>query len=238
MKIGIFQDIHANLPAFASSMAFFKTQACTLVYHVGDLVGIGPYPKEVMESASMIPNLKFVMGNHDYWYAYGVPEPKPAYMSEEEAEHHNWTQMQIGETYREFVKGWAYNECLDYGEGCRIVFQHYALEEGTDKFRAIIQTPNAPDLDQLFEGIKADYVFYGHQHLASDVQGKSRYVNLGSAGCFDHALARVGILEVDSGGLSLKQYSVPYDDNGLLEAFEEKEVPARDLIKKVFIVRE
>jgi predicted phosphodiesterase len=70
MKIGIFQDIHSNLPAFEKGVEFFTERKCSSIFHVGDLIGIGPYPKETVEMANSIKNMKFIMGNHDYWYAY------------------------------------------------------------------------------------------------------------------------------------------------------------------------
>lgn len=46
MKIGVFTDLHANLPALKAAIAFFEEQACGRIIHVGDLIGIGPYPQE------------------------------------------------------------------------------------------------------------------------------------------------------------------------------------------------
>ncbi len=57
MKIGIFQDVHANLPAFDSALRFFAENQCSKIYHVGDLIGIGPHPNEVLRSALSMPKL-------------------------------------------------------------------------------------------------------------------------------------------------------------------------------------
>ena len=59
MKIGIFQDVHANLPAFDKAVRFFREQECDVIYHVGDLIGIGPHPREVMEQAMAISNMRY-----------------------------------------------------------------------------------------------------------------------------------------------------------------------------------
>lgn len=45
MKIGVFQDVHANLLALETALAFFNKNDCDEVIHVGDLIGIGPFPK-------------------------------------------------------------------------------------------------------------------------------------------------------------------------------------------------
>lgn len=68
MKIGIFQDIHANLPALKRSLQFFQEKGCDQIIHCGDLIAIGPYSAEVMLLARSVENLTCIMGNHDYWY--------------------------------------------------------------------------------------------------------------------------------------------------------------------------
>lgn len=88
MNIGIFQDLHANLPALKKALEVFRDHQCSRIYHVGDLIGIGPYPKEVIDMALSIPEMEFIMGNHDHWYTYGLPQPIPDYMNGEEVAHH------------------------------------------------------------------------------------------------------------------------------------------------------
>jgi len=70
MKIGIFQDIHANLLALKKAIEVCKEQQCSKIYHVGDLIGLGPYPKEVFDLANSIDEMEFIMGNHDHWFAF------------------------------------------------------------------------------------------------------------------------------------------------------------------------
>jgi predicted phosphodiesterase len=237
MTIGIFQDLHANLPALRKALDIFREHQCSGIYHVGDLIGIGPYPREVMELASSIPKMAFIMGNHDYWYAYGLPHPVPSYMSKEEVAHHSWTHQQLGETYRSSVQQWSWVKNLSFSNGNKIVFQHYGLNEEKNWFQALIKKPGTRDLDRMFGKTQADIIFYGHDHNASDLIGNSRYTNLGSAGCFDKAEVRIGILKVTNDHLDLEKYSIPYEDGELIRAFEERQVPARAFIKRTFLKR-
>ena len=46
-----------NLPALRKVISFFRKQGCDQIYHVGDLIGIGPHPKECMEFALSISEL-------------------------------------------------------------------------------------------------------------------------------------------------------------------------------------
>lgn len=90
----------------------------------------------------------------------------------------------------------------------------------------------------MFEDVQSDLVFYGHHHESSDIKGRRRYVNLGSAGCYDRAESRIGLIEIQGEKLSLKKESLVYEDKELLEEFERRKVPAREFIKKVFMKRE
>lgn len=232
MKIGIFQDVHANLPAFKKAIHFFRENECSKIFHVGDLIAIGPYPKEVMELALTIEELVFVMGNHDYWFAYGVPESK----EKVEKAHQIWTHQQIGEEFKSIVQQWNFVEELNV-HNRKIRFQHYGIDDDARWFKDFVLPVERAGLDKLFDGIDAEIIFYGHNHESSDVQGNSRYVNLGSAGCHDKPEVRLGILEIDEDKLVLDKFSLAYNDDGLMEAFDIREVPARDFIRKTFIKR-
>lgn len=238
MKIGIFHDIHANLPALKKAIEFFRSQQCEKIYHVGDLIGIGPYPREVVELSFSITEMNFIMGNHDYWYAFGIPKPRPKLMNEEEEQHQNWTHQQIGKNYKSRMQRWKFIEKLNLPNDKSITFQHYGYDERTNWFKAHIKYPTTSDLDKMYDNDDSDMIFYGHNHLESDIQGRCRYVNLGSAGCFSKPEIRLGILEISNQNMKLSKFSIPYDDNGLMEAFETRQVPARKFITKVFITRD
>ncbi len=237
MKIGIFQDAHANLPAFKKAIEIFKQHNCSKIYHVGDLIGIGPHPKEVFELANSIKELELIMGNHDYWFAFGIPIPQPKYMSDEEVEHQKWNHKQIGEEKRIIVQSWKFVVELELEHKRKITFMHYGYDEKTNWFRDYVKVPNREKLDVLFKGVDSEIIFYGHNHEASDIRGKSRYVNLGSSGCYNKSEVRLGVLEVKENSLILKKLSVEYNDNGLMEDFEIRKVPARDFITNTFITR-
>ncbi len=176
------------------------------------------------------------MGNHDYWYAHGVPNPKPDTMTEEEVRHHAWSHGQIGNGPKKSVAQWKFHEELTTAHG-KIRFQHYGINRRTHWFEAIIKIPDRNQLNRLFAGANAAMIFYGHNHQPSDIRSETRYVNLGSAGCYDRPEVRLGILHVTPKTLRLTKYSVPYEDNGLMEAYDERCVPAKDYIRKNFITR-
>lgn len=235
MKIGIFTDIHGNLPALEKSIERFQELKCDEIIHLGDMIGIGPYPKECLELSLSIKEMKFIMGNHDYWYCNGLPTPNE--MNNGELSHHKWIHNEIGESYKESVKAWKLNIEYEYYQNKKITFRHYGLNKEKSLFKSIIKNPTAKELDEIFEDVESEIIFYGHEHQSSDKKGRSRYVNLGSAGCFDKPKSRIGILEIQADKLILRKESLEYNDKKLLKEFEKRKVPERDFILNVFMKR-
>lgn len=64
MKIALFSDIHANLPAFEAFLKDLDSRKPDVVYCMGDLVGYNVWPNEIIEEIRKrsIPTLA---GNHD-----------------------------------------------------------------------------------------------------------------------------------------------------------------------------
>ena len=135
------------------------------------------------------------------------------------------------------AQDWAFEEKLELRNSKGIVFMYYGLDRKAKWFKSFLKTTTVANLDQLFAEESADLIFYGHQHIASDFTGRSRYVNLGSAGCFDKAEVRLGILHISEDGFKLEKHSLSYDDEGLMEAYDLRQVPARDFIRTNFLTR-
>jgi len=153
---------------------------------------------------------------------------------EEWLKHYNWTYEQAGETNKSLVKKWPFKKEIKSDFGKTITFQHYGIDKQTNWFKDVLRTPNRSDLDELFKELNSNFVFYGHNHKASDIQGNSRYVNLGSAGSYYKPEVRLGILDLSQEELVLEKHAIRYDDTGLMEEFEKKQVPARSIVKNAF----
>lgn len=237
MRIGVFTDLHANLPALKKAIEVFQSHRCDRIIHVGDLIGIGPYPAECIELALATHNMEFVMGNHDYWYAHGLPDPVPGYMHPDEEAHQRWTHAQIGTTHQPTLQNWPFSMSIVTPGMQQITFVHYALNSDKTWFRTLIKNPEDRDIKQLFQEIEGDYIFYGHQHSPHDCKGNRRLINLGSAGCYHQSTVRIAILDCNQSSVEIKKISIEYDDDGLLEEFDRRDVPAKTFIRKVFITR-
>lgn len=169
------------------------------------------------------PNTRLLMGNHDEYFAFGVPEPQPVWMSDNEWTHQQWTNAQLDAGLRDDIASWPYTYELALGEGTAH-FCHYARRADDSDFASIINEPSPSDLDRLF-GDEAEVNFYGHHHPRSDVRGASRYINPGALGCNSVPEARFAILTIahdDSWEVEL--HAVPYDRSRLIRAY--RDVPA------------
>ncbi|HWG85043.1 MAG TPA: metallophosphoesterase, partial [Deinococcales bacterium] len=66
MRTLVLGDIHANAPALEAVLAHARAQRFDDVVFVGDAVGYGPHPVEVLDWLQAL-NARCVLGNHDVW---------------------------------------------------------------------------------------------------------------------------------------------------------------------------
>jgi predicted phosphodiesterase len=237
-RIAVITDAHANLPALDAALAAIRGDGVVAVYHTGDAIGIGPFPAEVLDRLLHEPRMRSVMGNHDAWFAFGLPCPRPAWMGEGELAHQHWVHAQLDPALRAVVAAWPWIREEDIG-GAPVAFLHYALDETGRGFVDPVPDPDPTSMDRLFALRRARLVFYGHLHYPSPVTpnivGRARYVNPGALGCSREPLARYALVDVDRKGASRLVFrAVPYEPCPLFDAFEEREVPDRAFIIATF----
>jgi len=234
MKIAVLTDIHANLPALRAALDEIALIGCDKIVHTGDLIGIGPHPRECMELMFERPDVLYVMGNHDAKFASGLPPVRPPQMSSRVYVHHRWTHEQLDPAMRDVVAEWPYaitKSCA----GVRFAFQHYGWNVATQRFADVIDDPTASDLDRMFGGKNHDVVFYGHHHPKHEEQGLAHYINPGALGCSDEPVARFAVVELQGDGTyEISHHAAPYNPCVLFEAYEAREVPQREFFYENF----
>ena len=235
-RVGVIADAHANLPATRVALDALKSAGCDVVVHVGDAVALGPYPDEVV-SLLVEAEVRCVMGNHDEWSAFGLPEPPPPWLPEPAIAHQRWTRRQLSDGHRDAMKSWPYTLSLKCGE-VTVVFIHYARRDGEWSDDEPSAQPSGSDFGRLFAGVAGDVVVFGHVHHEYDLtDGARRFLNPGSVGCHEQPEARALVLTPASSAVSVATLAVRYEDAELLRAFEERQVPWRDFILRTFIRR-
>ena len=72
-RVAIVSDIHSNLEALIAVLKDIESKRCRRIYCLGDLIGYGPNPNEVIDIARS--SFEFViMGNHDDAIGYKIPK--------------------------------------------------------------------------------------------------------------------------------------------------------------------
>jgi len=234
MRIAVLTDIHANLPALKAVLDDVQRRGCERVYHAGDLIAIGPYPAEVVDLA-MSSGMRCVLGNHDELFLKGIPlDPTPG-MDDDELRHQHWTHSRLDKGRRDFIRGFPYS-LREEIEGVKLTVVHFALTREGDGFRSVNPRGSDEEILGLFEDTPGDVVCFGHLHgrRFSREFGGRHFLNPGAVGCSHQGEACYAMLEVSGGRFTIEECRVKYERGALLERYRELEIPAREVILRVF----
>ena len=233
-RIAVITDVHANLPALDAAFAEIDRLGADAIYHTGDVIGIGPYPAECVDRLLARQATQLLMGNHDAWFAFGLPDESVPWMAPAEREHQVWVHAQLDPGLKSVVAGWPYSSSLRI-EGLRLDFLHYPLNDAGG-FR-VPQELTAESASALFQMPTSTLVFFGHDHRHWNLTGGStHFVNPGSLGCSRDPVARFAMVEVESGGTWAVSFrGAPYDPDPVYRALDHRQVPARDFIRRTFL---
>ena len=210
MKVMVISDLHANLAALeAVTREAFDRLIC-----LGDLVGYGPAPTEVIR---FIREHAFVAirGNHDNALALDVdcqcsPANKP--LAEATLAYH-----------RTVLRGEDLNwlRTLPISAEFKLDGYRFAAFHGTprDPLYGYEITPDLPDeqLREEIDGVRADFILLGHTHLPMVRGIGSRVVvNAGSVGQPRDGIPEASYAIIEDGIVELKRCG--YDLHRTVEA--------------------
>jgi putative phosphoesterase len=168
MKIALFSDIHANLPALEAFFADVTTHQPDQIFCLGDLVGYNIWPNEVIREIRR-RGIPVIAGNYDYGIGRASDECGCAYKSEEEKANgavsiactNEWIQPEerryLGDLPRhirldfELQEGVPISLLLVHGSPRKI--NEYLFEDREEK-----------SLLRILESAGADILCFGHTH--------------------------------------------------------------------------
>lgn len=179
MRIALFSDIHANLPALEAFFIDVGLKKPDVIYCLGDLVGYNIWPNEVISEIRKRA-VTCISGNHDVMVQNlsGDPDGK------------NYAYQIIGEDERSFLKSLPFHIRIEFapesGKKFSILLVHGSTESNTEY---IFEDINEDYLLGMLGKVNADVLCCAHTHLPYHrtilkPDGSKNYhiINTGSAG--------------------------------------------------------
>lgn len=167
MKIALFSDIHANLPALEAFFASIEQQKPDAIYCLGDLVGYNIWPNEIINEIRS-RGIPTIAGNYDYGVGRTSDDCGCAYKTDEEkangAVSISYTNQVVGEKERAYLRALPahirvefqlnqdkLNLLLVHGSPRRV--NEYLFEDREEK-----------SLLRIMQDADADIMCFGHTH--------------------------------------------------------------------------
>lgn len=152
MRYAIVSDIHANIRAWEAVLADIRTQGVDVIVCLGDVVGYGPKPAEVLEAVRSVTD-HFVLGNHD---AAAVGMMDYSIFNDHARQAIEWTITELSSDAKQFLS--SVPLAIEAGE---LLFVHAEIAE-PGRFDYIDSVEIAKE---NFAASKHFATFVGHTHL-------------------------------------------------------------------------
>lgn len=153
MKYLVFSDIHSNLEAFKKLLATKKSKNVDAFIFLGDLVGYGPNPNEVIDLFREQNSVHYIRGNHDKVIAdlesSSLFNPVAAFSAE-------WSKVQLNEQNQKFLKN------LKKGP---LVVDHFITLSHGSTFDEDYYVFSIFEAAESFKFMDTSIGFFGHTHF-------------------------------------------------------------------------
>ncbi|MFC0904955.1 metallophosphoesterase family protein [Clostridium sp. MT-14] len=216
MKIAIISDIHGNLEALREAFSNIEKRKADTVICLGDLVGYGPYPNEVVEFIREKRILN-ILGNYDA----AVLEKKFNYIRNNRINEFcmPWTAGELKEENRAYLKSLPGEIDLQFLDK-KICFVH-----GSTRSINEYLLENSREASEVMETFAGDVLVCAHTHIPCESRyGSKILINDGSIG-----KPKIGrpngtyvLMDVKDGGVYAELVEFTYDYEKTAAAMEQK----------------
>lgn len=246
MKIALFSDIHANLPALEAFFEDVDSRQPDAIYCLGDLVGYNTWPNEVI-NAIRTRKIPTIAGNYDFGIGRAIDDCGCAYKTDQEKAN---GAVSISFT-NELVKPEERKYLRTLPAHIRVEFQlnndtlHLLLVHGSPRKinEYLFEDRDEKSMLRIMQEADADILCFGHTHkpyhriLEVPEAGGTRYrhaINIGSVGKPKDGDPRGGyvLLHIDENSSVLNKESVQvafirftYDVEKAAKAVEDSPLP-------------
>ena len=234
MKIAVFSDIHGNIEALNRVLEDIKREDVDKIYCLGDLVGYGPYPNEVID-VIRDNEIETVMGNYDQGVGFDLDDCGCAYKTKAKQKLGDrslaWTQREVTDENKEFLKSLKENIKFE-AAGKKVLLVHGSPRKIN---QYLFFNHPAKSIKRMMDQYEADIMITGHTHLPYIKKIEDKIIiNDGSVGKqkpFNKEQetysieAKYIIVEVDEDSVNTELRSLPYDYEKIAQAINDSELP-------------
>lgn len=222
-QITIFGDIHGNLPALEAVFADIEARGLHDLYCLGDLVGYGTFPNEVV-SLIRERNIPTLMGNYDQGVGNSSDDCGCAYKAEIDRKRGElsiaWSNAHTTDGNKAFLRSLPAHIPLQM-DALKVLLVHgsprkvneYLFEDRPDEY-----------FERIMDAAEADVLVCGHTHLPYHkvLPSGRQVINAGSVGKPKDHDPRAGYITLTVSGreVSVDFIRVPYDIERAAQAIE------------------
>jgi putative phosphoesterase len=209
VRVALLGDVHANLAALEAVLADAHRRNVDAVWNVGDLVGYGPQPDEVIKRLRR-ENAVSIAGNYDVKVlAVGQGKPPKAKVPEKRLAFY-WAWEHLSKSSRQYLDSLSEEARFEL-EGRKILLTHGSP---ADREEYIGEQTSEKRLGELADIAGADVIISGHKHRPAQREYSGyMFVNTGSVGRPDDGDPRAAyaILDIKLRRFSVVHHRVRYD---------------------------
>lgn len=212
-RIGVITDLHGMYEPTLAVLEDMRSKGITEIYSLGDNIGFGPNPHEVLELLRKY-NVTSIYGNHEIYAVDGMEALSEhmatlsPYTVEQDKNRTAWTRKQLTQEDIDDIMKYDSKIVIERG-GKKITLVHSRKEDIYEKEGHFVK----PTIDP------SSIIIEGHEHFEHDDNGA---ITLRAAGMGfnynDYGTARYLIIEEDG---SFNKVLVPYNITNLKESINE-----------------
>lgn len=233
MNIALISDIHGNLIALEAVLADIEQSNVDQIVFLGDLVTMGPQPREVTERIRDL-GCPCVLGNHDDFVLERSRVPHLAWISE-------WFADQLTADHLTFLRTFQATLRIPLDEQHSLLCCHGSPRDYNENLLANTQ---AAVLDEILAGETAVALACGHTHVSLVRRHHDMIIlNVGSVGMAFETMppdgapngepvlmpwAEYGILAWENGRLQSELRRIPIDVEQIKGAYSRSGMPQSD----------
>lgn len=238
-SIVILSDIHSNVAAFKNvieDIERFGKEKFHFIFN-GDVISLGPNPKECMEILNDFGQATFMLGNNDRYIIEKLFDSDVNFHNDKYdnvpvglRENLRWTYNKLSDEDISFISTWEKKKILEFKD------RKISISHGTPDSDEENIYDDFPEINFTSRFNKYDVYVFGHTHVPFVKKiGDKLYLNPGSIGSSldGNIKASYAILNDKNGSLEVDIRRVDYDLSRTIDDMYRFNVPWRESIVSI-----